>query len=82
MGPPGAHRSACTDAGTLQPVWCGRARASAASNHQSAAAPRPANMMAEEKDYSDYMNGPDQVIPCNNLITWNTAAPVKLRMER
>jgi len=39
-------------------------------------------MMQEVPDYSEYVNGPDQVIPCNNLINWNPTGAVKLRIER
>lgn len=34
-----------------------------------------------DEDYSEFVNGPDQVIPCNNRITWAPAGTVKLRIE-
>lgn len=34
-----------------------------------------------DEDYSEFVNGPDQVIPCNNRITWVPAGTVKLRIE-
>lgn len=34
-----------------------------------------------DEDYSEFVNGPDQVIPCNNKITWVPAGTVKLRIE-
>jgi len=37
-------------------------------------------MMAED-EVGEYSNGPDQVIPCNNLITWDPSSAVKIRME-
>jgi len=37
--------------------------------------------MMTEDDCSEYSNGPDQIIPCNNLITWDPTTPVKIRME-
>ena len=39
-------------------------------------------MMAESNYIGEYRNGPDQVIPCNNLITWDPTAAVKIRMEK
>jgi len=38
-------------------------------------------MMAESNDFGEYRNGPDQIIPCNNLITWDPTGAVKIRME-
>ena len=38
-------------------------------------------MMAED-EVGEYSNGPDQVIPCNNLITWDPSSAVKIRMEK
>jgi len=37
--------------------------------------------MMREDDSGEYCNGPDQIIPCNNLITWEPTSPVKIRME-
>lgn len=34
-----------------------------------------------DEDYSEFVNGPDQVIPCNNRITWVPAGTVKLKIE-
>ena len=39
-------------------------------------------MMGERQNIGEYRNGPDQIIPCNNLITWDPTAAVKLRMEK
>lgn len=39
-------------------------------------------MMSESNDMGEYRNGPDQIIPCNNLITWDPISPVKLRIEK
>ena len=39
------------------------------------------SMMAED-EVGEYSNGPDQVIPCNNLITWDPSSAVKIRMEK
>ena len=43
--------------------------------------------MMADSNYSiggdgEYRNGPDQLIPCNNLITWDPSAAVKIRMEK
>ena len=38
--------------------------------------------MMTEDDSSEYSNGPDQIIKCNNLITWDPTAAVKIRMEK
>ena len=35
-----------------------------------------------DRDYSEYLDGPDQVIPCNNLINWEPAGAVKIRIDR
>jgi len=34
-----------------------------------------------DEDYSEFTNGPDQIIPCNNKITWAPAGTVKLRID-
>ena len=39
-------------------------------------------MMTAEDEACEYNNGPDQIIPCNNLITWDPKGSVKIRMER
>ena len=31
-------------------------------------------MMSESNYIGEYRNGPDQIIPCNNLITWDEEA--------
>merc|ERR1719493_46385 len=33
------------------------------------------------EDYMEFSNGPDQIIPCNNRITWAPAGTVKLRLD-
>jgi long-chain-fatty-acid--CoA ligase ACSBG len=33
-----------------------------------------------EDDYSEYNNGPEQIIPVNNYITWKPSGAVKIRM--
>eukprot|EP00092_Neocalanus_flemingeri_P011916 GFUD01012848.1.p1 GENE.GFUD01012848.1~~GFUD01012848.1.p1 ORF type:complete len:668 (-),score=205.23 GFUD01012848.1:491-2494(-) len=38
--------------------------------------------MEGDREYSEYVNGPDQIIPCNNLITWNPSGAVKIRVDR
>lgn len=38
--------------------------------------------MMTEDCMAEYTNGPDQIIPCNNLITWEPTAAVKLRIEK
>ena len=38
--------------------------------------------MMTEDCMGEYNNGPDQIIPCNNLITWEPTAAVKLRIEK
>ena len=40
-----------------------------------------ARMVMEDSTRS-MVNGPDQVITCNNLITWDPKGSVKIRMER
>jgi len=40
------------------------------------------NGMEGDKEHTEYVNGPDQVIPCNNLISWNPSGAVKLRIDR
>ena len=35
----------------------------------------------EEKN-AEFFNGPDQIIPCNNRITWAANGAVKLRIEK
>ena len=39
-------------------------------------------MMSESNEGGEYRNGPDQIIPCNNLITWDPTSAVKIRMEK
>jgi len=34
-----------------------------------------------EEDYSEFVNGPDQIIPCNNRITWVPAGTTKIKVE-
>jgi len=38
--------------------------------------------MVMEEDTSSLVNGPDQLVTCNNLITWDPKGSVKIRMER
>ena len=38
--------------------------------------------MMTEDDFAEFANGPDQVLPVNNLITWKPAGAVKLRIDR
>ena len=38
--------------------------------------------MAERRNIGEYRNGPDQIIPANNLITWDPTGAVKIRMEK
>ena len=38
--------------------------------------------MEMDRDYSEYLDGPDQLIPCNNLINWEPAGAVKIRIDR
>ena len=36
----------------------------------------------QEDDFAEYSNGPEQIIPVNNMITWKINGAVKLRLER
>lgn len=38
--------------------------------------------MVMEDDTRELVNGPDQLVTCNNLVTWDTSGSVKIRMER
>ena len=38
--------------------------------------------MVMEENTSSLVNGPDQLVTCNNLITWDPKGSVKIRMER
>ena len=38
--------------------------------------------MVMEEDTSSLVNSPDQLVTCNNLITWDPKGSVKIRMER
>jgi len=38
--------------------------------------------MVMEEDTGSHVNGPDQIITCNNLITWDPKGSVKIRMDR
>eukprot|EP00092_Neocalanus_flemingeri_P023238 GFUD01025198.1.p1 GENE.GFUD01025198.1~~GFUD01025198.1.p1 ORF type:complete len:664 (+),score=168.76 GFUD01025198.1:121-2112(+) len=35
-----------------------------------------------EEGYNEFVNGPDQIVPCNNRITWAPAGTVKIRIEK
>ena len=38
--------------------------------------------MVMEEDTGSLVNGPDQIVTCNNAITWDSKGSVKIRMER
>ena len=38
--------------------------------------------MVMEEDTSSLVNGPDQQITCNNLVTWDVEGAVKIRMDK
>ncbi len=38
--------------------------------------------MVMEEDTGSLVNGPDQIVTCNNAITWDPKGSVKIRMER
>jgi len=39
-------------------------------------------MVMETDDTKELVNGPDQMVTCNNLVTWDPSGSVKIRMER